>query len=276
MGSASEMVDLIKAIIRDEESKKDQVITGTILSRDGPDDTYSVYVETDLSPNGQRAVMRRIPNESKHIYQPGDHVYILKVKGQIAQGFIIGAIGAMGTSINAKVIDDSNRIDKLTANVAPAMALVAPTMTVEPFRYLPERSDGGIFGIRLKWGGAVIPEESVSIVTYLKVGSGSFMTGGIRIATAPITIDTRPTETNLIRDGEAVNVFTDSDASKIPVVRGSVSPQNDVQFVELAFMNLGHPIPYDDVTVGNSQYPGLELNLSRGYAIMGSEYSFRM
>ena len=273
MGSASEMVDLIKAIIRDEESKKDQVITGTILSRDGPDDTYSVYVETDLSPNGQRAVMRRIPNESKHIYQPGDHVYILKVKGQIAQGFIIGAIGAMGTSVNAKVIDDSRRIDELTANVAPAMALVTPTMTVEPFRYLPERSDGGIFGIRLKWGGPVLPTSNVRILTDLTIGGTRYGNGALMISTMPQNNSTRPTESNLMRVSWAVTVFSGSTVAKIPIVRASVSPSNDEQVVELAFMNGGDPIPYDSVTVNDN---GIILGMTTGYSAMGSGYYFKV
>lgn len=105
MGPASEMVDLVKKIIREEEEKKDQVITATVQARNEANDTYDVYIDSEFSSADRPDVMKNIPNESKHIYRPGDHVYILKVRGQAAQGFIIGSMGNTGVSINAKVID---------------------------------------------------------------------------------------------------------------------------------------------------------------------------
>ena len=46
--SATEMVDLIKRIVREEEEKRDQVIVGTILSRNVSDDTYDIYIDSEL------------------------------------------------------------------------------------------------------------------------------------------------------------------------------------------------------------------------------------
>ena len=88
--AAGAMVDLIKTIIRDELDKRDQVFVGTVQQRNAENDTYTIYIETDLS-NGRPAVMTGIPNESKHVYAPGDHVYVMKVRGPSAQAFIIGS-----------------------------------------------------------------------------------------------------------------------------------------------------------------------------------------
>lgn len=134
MGPAAEMVDLVKRIIREEEEKKDQVITATVQARNEANDTYDVYIDSEFSSTDRLDVMKNIPNESKHVYRPGDHVYILKVRGQAAQGFIIGSMGNIGVSINTKVKDleeDLNAIKGATTEVS-AEAGDPLTMIISP------------------------------------------------------------------------------------------------------------------------------------------------
>lgn len=273
MGAANEMVDLIKKIIREEEEKKDQIITATVLTRNDANDTYDVYIDSELSPSGRQAVMKGIPNESKHIYRPGDHVYVMKVRGQVAQGFIIGSIGNMGVSINAKVKDLENELSGLRTAVTPAMMLVAPDMQIETFRYKANASDSdsnAVFGIRLTWAGGTIPSTSFYILTNLTVGGVSYPNGRIAINTY-VAMATVPTETNLIRVAGATNVFDSSTVSKVPIVGGSVSTMNEQQRIEIAFMNDGTPILFDNVSVGS-----LSVNVTRGFSSMPSGYKFEI
>lgn len=110
--AAGAIVDLIKEIVRDELSKRDQIFVGTIQQRNASNDTYSIYIDTDLS-NGKPAVMNNIPNESKHTYKTGDHVYVMEVRGQVAQAFIIGSVGARGVPLTLQVEDMNKRIGSL-------------------------------------------------------------------------------------------------------------------------------------------------------------------
>ena len=267
MGAANEMVDLIKKIIREEEEKKDQIITATVLTRNDANDTYDVYIDSDLSPTGRQALMKGMPNESKHIYRPGDHVYVMKVRGQVAQGFIIGSIGNMGVSINAKVRDLENDLSNLKAAATPAIMLVAPDMRIKPFRY--ESNSDEVFGLRMTWAGGSLP-TTFYILTDLTIGGTSYPNGCITVDTY-VTLTTMPTETNLIRVTAASNVFGSSSSAKVPVVGGSVSTMNGQQRIEIAFMNEGSPISFDDVTVGS-----LTVNTTRGFSSMPSGYRFEM
>lgn len=115
--AAGAIVDLIKEIVRDELSKRDQIFVGTIQQRNASNDTYSIYIDTDLS-NGKPAVMSNIPNESKHTYKTGDHVYVMEVRGQVAQAFIIGSVGARGVPLALQVEDMNKRISSLEGKIA--------------------------------------------------------------------------------------------------------------------------------------------------------------
>ena len=115
--AAGAIVDLIKEIVRDELSKRDQIFVGTIQQRNASNDTYSIYIDTDLS-NGKPAVMNNIPNESKHTYKTGDHVYVMEVRGQVAQAFIIGSVGARGVPLALQVEDMNKRIGSLEGKIA--------------------------------------------------------------------------------------------------------------------------------------------------------------
>lgn len=115
--AAGAIVDLIKEIVRDELSKRDQIFVGTIQQRNASNDTYSIYIDTDLS-NGKPAVMSNIPNESKHTYKTGDHVYVMEVRGQVAQAFIIGSVGARGVPLALQVEDMNKRIGSLEGKIA--------------------------------------------------------------------------------------------------------------------------------------------------------------
>ena len=270
MGSAAtEMVDLIKRIIREEEEKKDQVITATVQSRHDATDTYDVYIDTDLAADGRQAIMKNIPNESKHIYRPGDHVYIMKVRGQVAQGFIIGAIGGTGLSINAKVNDLGARLGDLTSNVS--RMLVAPNMTCEAFK-----TDDGYFGLRLKWAGKVIPSTAFYLYTNLTVSGTPYPNGYISFYTYPSTILQPPTDDS--RDNSRIRILAISNVVASGTsgvsgefVRANVSPVNNQQFIEFVFKLTSSTtyVMYDDVTVNS-----LNPQCSRGYTIMGADYKF--
>jgi hypothetical protein len=267
MGSATEMVDLIKRIIREEEEKKDQVITATVQSRHDATDTYDVYIDTDLAADGRQAVMKNIPNESKHIYRPGDHVYIMKVRGQVAQGFIIGAIGSMGLSLNAKVNDLGVQLNSLTSNVSDARMLVAPNMTCEAFK-----TDEGYFGLRLKWAGKVIPSVAFYLYTNLTVSGTARPNGYITFNTSPSLVSQPPTDTSRIRVTTISDVInTGTTGVLCEFVRANVSPVNNQQFIEFVFKLTSSStyVMYDNVIVNS-----LNPQCSRGYAIMGAEYKF--
>lgn len=149
---AGQMVDLIKAIIQDERAKSDQIMTGTIFDRNEEDDTYSIYVDTDTA-DGKLTLMTNIPNESKHVYSRGDHVYVMKVRGQIAQAFIIGSIGSKGTSVNAQVDALSSDLQALTGMVR---SLGIPnnrfSIKAEPLDIYDR------LGFVVTWNGPVLPE----------------------------------------------------------------------------------------------------------------------
>lgn len=268
MGSAAtEMVDLIKRIIREEEEKKDQVITATVQSRHDATDTYDVYIDTDLAADGRQAIMKNIPNESKHIYRPGDHVYIMKVRGQVAQGFIIGTIGSMGLSINAKVNDLGVRLGDLTSNVSDARMLVAPNMTCEAFK-----TDDGYFGLRLKWAGKVIPSTAFYLYTNLTVSGTPYPNGYITFYTYSTTVSEPTADDSRIRISAISNVVASGTSGALgEFVRANVSPVNNQQFIEFVFKLTSSPtyVMYDDVTVNS-----LNPQCSRGYTIMGADYKF--
>lgn len=270
--SATEMVDLIKRIIREEEEKRDQVIVGTILSRNASDDTYDIYIDSELL-NGAVSAMKRIPNESKHVYAPGDHVYVLKVRGQVAQGFIIGSVGAQGVSLNARVSDLSNRIDNLSNSVSSAMLLVAPKVNVEPFEYIYSGSASeGLFGLRVTWTGASYPTQSLYIHTNLRVEGTVYPSGLITVMTYPSVISEVPTDTNRFRVTSASNVFSGSSYTTVRVVGGDISPSNEVQRLDIAFGTSANPIGYSDVAL-QGESPLVPVT-PRGFAIMESGFRF--
>ena len=273
MGAANEMVDLIKKIIREEEEKKDQIITATVLTRNDANDTYDVYIDSDLSPSGRQAAMKGIPNESKHIYRPGDHVYVMKVRGQVAQGFIIGSIGAQGVSLNAKVSDLSNRIDGLNDSVSSAMRLVAPNVNVEPFEYIYDASASeGLFGLRVTWTGSSYPIQAFYVHTNLRVEGISYPSGLIAVSTQPTPSSTIPTDTNRFRISEASNVFDGSSLSTVRIVGGDVSPSNEMQRLDIAFGTSDDPIGYSAVGL-QGESPLVPVTPS-GFAIMESGFRF--
>lgn len=156
---AGQMVDLIKAIIQDEKAKSDQIMTGTIFDRNEEDDTYSIYVDTDMA-DGKLTLMTNIPNESKHVYSRGDHVYIMKVRGQIAQAFIIGSIGARGVSVNAQVETLRTDLQALTGTVR-SLGIPNNRFSVKAVPI----GENSFLGFMVSWNGPVLPEAIQLIFT---------------------------------------------------------------------------------------------------------------
>lgn len=272
MGSASEMVDLIKTIIRDEENKRDRIITATVLTRNDADDTYDVYIDSEIGVNGQQTLMTSVPNESKHIYGPGDHVYVMKVRGQMAQGFIIGSIGNAGVSINARVRDLGKRIDDLSDSLIPAKGLVTPRVSFERFAYDTTTGEDvpvQAFGIRMFWTGSVIPMDSFLIHTNLKVNDVDFPAGYIVVSTKPST-PIVPTDDNRFVVSAAVQVFQDSSPLTVTVVGGSICPSNARQRLDIAFTGNGTPIRDEDVRIRGR----FALGGSCGFVNMDADYNF--
>lgn len=131
--AAGSMVDIIKTIVRDELAKTDRTLVCVVVSRNDRDDTYTVYVDNGLS-NGRESTLNNIRNESKRTYSPGDKVYVHVVFGQLAQSFIIGSVGQIGTR------DLSRRMDIAEGNVSTLLKrtdnmVIVPTIRVVPFSF---------------------------------------------------------------------------------------------------------------------------------------------
>lgn len=90
ISAANELVDLVKELVSQELEKWDTVMVYTVYSVN-KDDTYNLYLDTEIRMDGsQPPLINNIPNSTPKVYRPGDHVYVMRVKNQIAQAFIIG------------------------------------------------------------------------------------------------------------------------------------------------------------------------------------------
>jgi len=268
--AAAQLVDLVKSIIRDEESKRDQIIVGTVLTRNKSDDTYDIYIDTDANASGRQALMKGIPNESKHTYSRGDHVYVLKVRGQLSQGFIIGSVGSVGVSLNAKVEDLAEQVSSLKTVVGPAMQTTSPNPTVMPIPYTME-VDGiekDIFAYEISWNGDNLP-ANLHVFSYLMINHESSYTNG------NLSIDFSPehdTDGELypnIRIVGAADIFPSSDPTKLTVVYADIRPGNTRQTLRIAFTNGSNPIPVSKVEV----IQPLRISTPRGFTVMGRGYT---
>ena len=131
--AAGGMVDIIKQIIRDELAKTDRTLVCVVVSRNDRDDTYTLYVDNGLA-NGREATFSNIRNESKRTYAPGDKVYVYAAFGQLAQSFIIGSVGQIGTKDLGRRMDiaegNVNTLLKRTDNM-----IIVPTIRVIPYSF---------------------------------------------------------------------------------------------------------------------------------------------
>ena len=131
--AAGSMVDIIKTIVRDELAKTDRTLVCVVVSRNERDDTYTLYVDNGLS-NGRETTLTNIRNESKRTYSPGDKVYVHVVFGQLAQSFIIGSFGQIGTK------DLGRRMEIAEGNVSTLLKrtdnmIIVPTIRIVPFSF---------------------------------------------------------------------------------------------------------------------------------------------
>lgn len=101
--SADTMVQLIKQIVQDELNKRDQVVVGTVRSYDSSTNTYGVCVEPDDTNE-----ITEIRNSTRYDFRIGDHVYIMKVRNQFSQAFILGSVGDNDDAL----IDVTARLDR--------------------------------------------------------------------------------------------------------------------------------------------------------------------
>lgn len=91
ISAANELVDLVKELVSQELEKRDTVMVYTVYSVNEANGTYNLYLDTELRLDGsQPSLITNIPNSTSMTYRPGDHVYVMRVRNQIAQAFIIG------------------------------------------------------------------------------------------------------------------------------------------------------------------------------------------
>lgn len=91
IGAANELVDLVRELVAQELDKRDTVVVYTVYARDERTDTYSLYLDTEVRADGaQPPLITGIPNGTSRTYRRGDRVYVMRVRNQIAQAFIIG------------------------------------------------------------------------------------------------------------------------------------------------------------------------------------------
>lgn len=89
--AANDLVDLVKELVSQELEKRDTVMVYTVYSRDDRNDTYNLYLDTEYKADGSLpTLITNIPNSTSQTYRQGDHVYVMRVRNQIAQAFIIG------------------------------------------------------------------------------------------------------------------------------------------------------------------------------------------
>ena len=89
--SANELVDLVKEGVAQERESWDTVMVYTVYSRNEREDTYSLYLDVEYDSKGALPnLINNVPNSTPFTYKPGDHVYVMRVRNQIAQSFIIG------------------------------------------------------------------------------------------------------------------------------------------------------------------------------------------
>ena len=90
--SASELVELIREVVAQELDKRDTVVVYTVYARHDLDDTYDLYMDIEENPTGKKPnLIGGIRNNSSMTYRPGDRVYVMRVRNQSAQSFIIGS-----------------------------------------------------------------------------------------------------------------------------------------------------------------------------------------
>lgn len=242
--AAGAMVDLIKTIIRDELDKRDQVFVGTVQQRNAENDTYTIYIETDLS-NGRPAVMTGIPNESKHVYAPGDHVYVMKVRGQIAQSFIIGSVGARGVSVNKLVLDANKKINSLDGMLT-SVGLKSPAFRVEQTTW--DNNGTECLAFRISWDGKTFFVSSLLFYCFYGSGSAYCGIGTTASTTAPykkgLSLTQRTTsiawsianvDIKYINETQSFVLRTDLPAST-SVSSSSILPMGGVSLMDVGFV----------------------------------------
>lgn len=91
ISAANELVELVRDLVAQELDKRDTVMVYTVSSRNEDTDTYDLYLDTEYRADGSLpTLIRNIPNSTPAVYRPGEHVYVMRVRNQIAQAFIIG------------------------------------------------------------------------------------------------------------------------------------------------------------------------------------------
>lgn len=215
---AGKMVDIIKQVVRDELDSRDRVFVGTIHQKNAKSDSYSVYIETGKAPTPKN-IMASIPNESKHEYSPGDHVYVLAVGGQISQAFIVGAAGVGGDSVRGEISRVSDKLDILNENILKT-GILAPAFHMEPFSYEYQEAPGAQptyrLGLKVYWSGRFLFLHSLLIsFSYSNSQQSDSVTAVIGWASAPGSVPPA-----------RLSVISSSNTSIIPLGEGPILSAN--------------------------------------------------
>lgn len=85
--TASDLVGIIRDIVREELAYKDNTIVCQIASVN-TDGTYDLYIVSDM-----RNVIHNISSATSQELKVGDYVNVYKVKNQLNNAFILNKIG---------------------------------------------------------------------------------------------------------------------------------------------------------------------------------------
>lgn len=83
-----DFLDTLSNIMDEKFDNKDQIEVCQIISELKADNTYDIQLERNTGP----VIIHNIINASKYIFHIGDYAYILKVKNQLRNAFLISSL----------------------------------------------------------------------------------------------------------------------------------------------------------------------------------------
>lgn len=85
--SANQMVNVIRALVKEELDKREQVVLCQISKVSQDNKTYDIYVVPDFEH-----VIHNVKSELAYPLYEGDYVYVFKINNQFANAFIVHKI----------------------------------------------------------------------------------------------------------------------------------------------------------------------------------------
>lgn len=131
--AVNSLVDIIKVLVRDEINKQDNTVLCKVASVND-DGSYNVYVIPDES-----TIISNIPALNTFDLEPGDYVYVYKIKNQLNNSFIIRKVGEVRQPLQDKLLELQDEIDTVRIgleNISSSTGDLYLPITAGPEAYL--------------------------------------------------------------------------------------------------------------------------------------------